>query len=342
MNSNLQKLQRPAQVECPIGNCPKFITALDIAKRVAPSLANLFLFGESGTGKEIFANYIHKQSKRSSGPFVPINCSAIPDNLFESECFGHTKGSFTGALNHRVGFFEAAKDGTLFLDEVADLSSTHQAKILRALQDKKIKPLGSNNEVSVNCRIISATHKNLAKEVLSGRFREDLFFRLNVIPIFLPPLRDRKDDISLLAHLFLRKFAAPNNSKVIGFTDNAMKFLMNNKWRGNVRELENAIERAVIMATSFKIDIDDLLSTGILGAELSTVNQNDIEDVSEAENTFCVFHEDVLPTLDNVINEYVNYAVEHNHGAKDKTAKEIGIDRKTLYKRVQKSELKKA
>lgn len=334
MKSTLRFDSANTKEACPIGNCPKFITALNIARRVAPSLANIFLFGESGTGKEIFANYIHKQSERSAGPFIPINCSAIPDNLFESECFGHAKGSFTGAINDRAGFFEAANDGTLFLDEVADLSLNHQAKILRVLQDKKIKPVGCNKEVTVNCRIISATHKNLAKEVVAGRFREDLFFRLNVIPIFLPPLRDRKDDISLLSHLFLRKFVRINNSKVTGFTNDAMTFLIDNKWRGNVRELENSVERAVIMCNETKINTTDFLSSGILGSNISA-ECKDLSFVdSETENTFCITYEHDLPTLENVINEYVAYAVDHNNGAKDKTAREIGIDRKTLYKRV--------
>lgn len=316
----------------PTGQCPKFTSALEIAKRVAPSCANIFLFGESGTGKEIFAKYIHGHSSRKKGPFVAINCSAIPDNLFESEFFGHTKGSFTGALNNRAGFFEAAQDGTLFLDEIADLSLSHQAKILRVLQDKKVKPVGSNEEVTINCRIISATHKNLAKEVVAGNFREDLFFRLNVIPIFLPALRDRKGDISILANIFLKKFVSMNNSRVKGFSTEAMDYINKHQWRGNVRELENAVERAVILCSKDFIQVDDIKNDD--SKEFDFCSENDFQGRASGNHTFSISHSDELPKLETVINEYISYAVEQNHGAKDKTAKEIGIDRKTLYKRL--------
>ncbi len=334
LNGNLNELRDsaksgPSSNRKIIGKSPRFLEALELAQKVASSNANIFITGESGTGKEIFAKYIHSESKRSKGPFVAINCSAIPEALLESELFGHAKGSFTGAQDKRIGLFEEAQDGTLFLDEIGDLSSSLQAKLLRVLQDKKIKRVGENNYRTMNCRIISATHKDLALEVNENRFREDLYFRLNVIPIAIPPLRERQEDLVPLAESFLKKFALENASVAKTFSKDTLKFILENPWRGNVRELENAVERAVVLSTQSEISFDDFvpLTKGLY----ANGNQPDLSHLS---NTFSIHYAENLPTLDDVINKYIEFAVMQKGGARDKTAKEIGIDRKTLYKRL--------
>lgn len=311
-----------------IGRSPKFLKALDIAQRVASSSANIFISGESGTGKEVFAKFIHRESKHSKGPFVAINCSAIPENLLESELFGHAKGAFTGAQDKKIGLFEEAEDGTLFLDEVGDLSLPLQAKLLRVLQEKKIKRVGENQYRAINCRIISATHKDLVSEIRQNNFREDLFFRLNVIPIHIPPLRERHEDLLPLAESFLRKLALENGSPAKTFSKDAIKFIMENTWRGNVRELENTIERAVVLSNTSEISLDNIIP---LSSGTDDENQSQFESSS---NNFVVNYASELPTLDEVIHKYVQFAVDKNNGARDKTAKEIGIDRKTLYKKL--------
>jgi DNA-binding NtrC family response regulator len=311
------------------GRSPCFLKALDIAKRVASSTAHIFISGESGTGKEVFAKFIHVESNHQKGQFVAINCSAIPENLLESELFGHAKGAFTGAHAKKIGLFEEAQDGTLFLDEIGDLTLSLQAKLLRVLQEKKIKRVGENQYVDINCRIISATHKNLADEVRDGRFREDLFFRLNVIPIAIPPLRDRPEDLLPLAEIFLRKFVLENESLAKSFSKEAIKYILENQWRGNVRELENVVERAVVLCQNSEITLEDMLPFGL---QL----QSNIEKNSALDevNTFKIVCQDQLPILDEVIHKYIEFAVQRNGGARDKTAHEIGIDRKTLYKRM--------
>lgn len=311
-----------------IGHSPKFLQAMDIAKRVATSNANIFITGESGAGKEVFAKFIHNESKSKKGGYIAINCSAIPENLLESELFGHAKGSFTGAHEKKIGLFEEAQDGTLFLDEIGDLSLPLQAKLLRVLQEKKIKRVGENQYRDINCRIISATHKNLADEVAAGRFREDLYFRLNVIPIAIPALRERPEDLLLLAEFFLKKFALENGSPARAFTPEAIKFLIANEWRGNVRELENTIERAVALCSSAKISLEDFMPNSV------GLNSKAIFSADELANTFSLSFESSLPSLDQVIYSYIEFALKKNEGARDKTAKDIGIDRKTLYKRM--------
>lgn len=313
-----------------IGRSPKFLETLDIAKRVAKSKANILITGESGTGKEVFAKYIHNEGACAKGPFVAINCSAIPENLLESELFGHAKGAFTGAHDKKIGLFEEAQNGTLFLDEIGDLNLPLQAKLLRVLQEKKIKRVGENQYRAINCRIISATHKDLGVEVKEGRFREDLFFRLNVIQICLPPLRDRQEDLLPLAEAFLRKYAVENASPAKTFSKEAIRFILENRWRGNVRELENSIERAVVLSTSSEVTLANL--TPFSSSLLEEKNEGDL--LLSSGNSFVVHYDDSLPTLNEVISKYIEFAVEKNGGARDKTAKEIGIDRKTLYKRL--------
>jgi DNA-binding NtrC family response regulator len=319
-----------------IGKSPRFLDALNISKRVAPSTTNIFISGESGTGKEVFAKYIHNESTRKKGPFIAINCSAIPENLLESELFGHAKGAFTGAQDKKIGLFEEAEDGTLFLDEIGDLSLPLQAKILRVLQEKKIKRVGENQQRAVNCRIISATHKDLISEIKHRRFREDLYFRLKVIPIHLPPLRERREDILPLAESFMRKFSLENGSSVKKFSAEAIEFLLSNSWRGNVRELENAVERAVVISMGEEILQKDFMLDQFESVDFS---EDSLLDLSSLENKgfYVPYSEEKIVPLEEVMNRYIEYTVKKNHGARDKTAREIGIDRKTLYKRLSKA-----
>jgi DNA-binding NtrC family response regulator len=316
-----------------IGKSPKFLRALDLAKRVANSSAHVLVTGESGTGKEVVAKAIHAFGSRKKGPFVAINCSAIPENLLEAELFGYAKGAFTGAVEKRIGLFEEAIGGTLFLDEIGDLSLPLQAKLLRVLQDKKIKRLGENQTRTVDVRVVSATHKNLRQEVIENRFREDLFFRLNVIPITLPPLRERKEDVMPLSEYFLKKHAALNRVNVKGFSKGAAEFLLKNPWKGNVRELENVIERAVVLSKGPQIDLPDLNFEEDIAEERKTS-----VDFMDGENQRFVVADDKILPLDELINKYIVYALSLNQGAKDRTAKDLGVDRKTLYRRVREME----
>jgi two-component system nitrogen regulation response regulator NtrX len=224
----------------------------------APTNGRVLISGENGTGKELVARHVHALSQRRSGPFVEVNCAALPEELIESELFGHMKGSFTGAVADRRGRFEAANGGTLFLEEVGDMSLKMQAKVLRALQEQVIEPVGGQGSVRVDVRVIAATNKDLGEEILHGRFREDLFFRLNVIPVFVPPLRDRGDDILRLAEHFVREFAREYGRRPKGFAEDARGRLSVYPWRGNVRELRNVTERLVIMVPGDEITGDDL------------------------------------------------------------------------------------
>lgn len=306
-----------------IGKSPGFRQALDLARRVSKSTSNVLITGESGTGKEVIAKSIHNLGSRKKANFVAINCSSIPENLLESELFGHSKGAFTGAAEKRIGLFEEAEGGTLFLDEIGDLSPPLQAKLLRVLQERKIKRIGENQFRAVNVRIISATHKDLRKEILDGKFREDLFFRLNVIPIWIPPLRERKEDIVPLAEFFLRKFAAVNESKAKGFSKEALEMLLNNSWEGNVRELENTIERAVVLSENEIIQASDISSIEHM-KEQEASGDLDFKKIAGSK----------ILTIDELTKLYVQYVLNINQGAKEKTARDLNIDRKTLYRRL--------
>ena len=312
-----------------IGRSEGFVKALDLAKRVSNSAASVFISGESGTGKEVIARAIHAFGSRKKGPFVAINCSAIPENLLESELFGYAKGAFTGASDKKLGLFEEAEGGTLFLDEIGDLSLSLQAKLLRVLQERKIKRLGENQTRAIDVRVVSATHRNLQHEIHEKKFREDLFFRLNVIPINIPPLRERKEDIVPLAEFFLIKYAALNNSKARGFTKAALERLLTHLWRGNVRELENTVERAVVLSSGPLIDAEDLFEVSE-----PAVSSSEVMDMSDMLS-LPLGPEGRLLTLAELTQEYVRFALERNRGAKDRTARDLGIDRKTLYRRVQ-------
>ncbi|MFV8259146.1 sigma-54-dependent transcriptional regulator [Bdellovibrio bacteriovorus] len=312
-----------------IGKSDAIRKVVDLARRVAKSASTVSITGESGTGKEVFAKAIHNWSPRAKKPFVAINCSAIPENLLESELFGHAKGSFTGAVEKKVGLFEEADGGTLFLDEIGDLNLSLQAKLLRVLQEREIKRVGENQSRSVDVRVIVATHKDLRQEVAEKRFREDLYFRLNVIPVKLPPLRDRREDILPLAEHFLKKYNAINGTQVQGFKKSAKEFLLTQGWRGNVRELENAIERAVVLSSGTEIDVGAFTlfdEPALQDAFLST---------EDKKNAFVFHFGDEVEPLHELEKKYVQFVYERKNRAKELTAKALGIDRKTLYRKLQ-------
>lgn len=324
LSLDLQRLQKELKQEWSlqdiIGKSPGMRCVFDLVQRVAPSTANILIQGESGTGKEVIARAIHSLGPRAAKPFIAINCTAIPETLLESELFGHAKGSFTGAACAKKGLIEEASEGTLFLDEIGDMSPALQAKLLRVLQEKKIRPVGSNTYTDVDVRIIAATHKDLKMGIAQNTFREDLYYRLSVIPIQIPPLRERPEDIPLLAEHFLNKCAAANTgggqARVRGFTKEALSKLMRFRWQGNVRELENIIERAVVLARGPVIEGSDLPDP----------------DVGNADQTFKSSTSD-FPTLTQLEERYIRLVLQKTAGRKDRAAQILGINRRTLYRK---------
>ena len=303
-----------------LGDSPEIRRLSDIVQRISGSDASVLVTGESGSGKELVARAIHSLSRRSRGPFVAINCAAMPDHLLESELFGHERGAFTGARAARVGLLRRAHGGTLFLDEIGDMSLSLQPKLLRALQEKLIRPVGSDHEVSFDVRVLAATHRNLQQAVRKGEFRADLFFRLNVISISVPPLRERGDDILLLAHRFLQEFAKRDGKPLDGFAPGVASQLLRYDWPGNVRELRNTIEGAVTMARGQKVTLDDLPGLFLQhpgSTETVIASTGELLPLSEVERRH------VLAILDAV------------GGNKSEAARILGVDRKTLQARLQ-------
>jgi two-component system nitrogen regulation response regulator NtrX len=247
-----------------IGDAPSLAAVRSAIQKAAPTNATVLIWGESGVGKELVARAIHRESLRRDGPFVQVNCAAIPDELIESELFGHEKGSFTGATDRQIGKFEQADKGTIFLDEVGDMSLKTQAKVLRVLQEQELERLGSNRVIKVDVRVIAATNKNLEEEIDKNTFREDLFYRLNVVPIHVPALRERRDDIPALVRHFADLFARDNNFRRKTFTAQAMEKLKQQHWRGNIRELRNFVERLVIMTGGDSIDAAEIPAGGVI------------------------------------------------------------------------------
>ena len=290
-----------------------------IIERIAPSSATVLITGESGTGKEVVAREIHRLSSVKEGPFIAINIGGVPENLLESELFGYEKGAFTGALQRKTGLFELASGGTLFLDEIGDMPFSLQVKILRVLQEKKITRLGGTNPMPINARIIAATNKDLESMVREGRFREDLFYRLNVVRIHIPPLRERPADIPVLAAYIITKYSKEMGLKITGFTPEALDALRHHSFYGNVRELENIIERAMIFADSETIGINDLdLRSGL--------QKNDVPKAVPAS--------DVLTLRDAERNAIIR-ALQRWEGNRTRAAEELGISRRTLISKIQ-------
>jgi two-component system response regulator PilR (NtrC family) len=253
-----RSVERQLQFENIIGLSPKMQMIFELVRKISPTSSTIMISGESGTGKELIAKAIHYNGSRKGEAFVPFNCGAMPENLVESELFGHVKGAFTGAIQNKKGLFEVADRGTLFLDEIGEMTPGMQVKLLRALQEKRIRPVGGTQETPIDVRVVAATNQDLQKAVDEGRVREDLFYRINVIPIHVPPLRDRKEDIRLLADHFMRKYSQEMNKNLQRLSPDALTCLENYDWPGNVRELENAIERAVALEMSDTIGVESL------------------------------------------------------------------------------------
>jgi len=298
-----------------IGSSPKMKAVFDSIEKVAPTDISVLITGETGTGKELVANEIHKRSDRAEKPFIIINCAAIPENLMESEFFGHKKGAFTSAISDSKGKFLSANHGTIFLDEIGEMPLNLQAKLLRVLQEKIVTPVGDTTEYYVDVRVIAATNKNLEEEVRKGNFREDLLYRLNVIQIEVPPLRERGDDIEILAKYFLNKFSEKYQKKVVGFTPKAIDIMKRYSWPGNVRELENKIKKAVVLSDKIHITRDLL---GIKDEELEK-----FKPLSIAKQEFQ--------------KEYILKALNKNNGNKAKTARELEIDVRTIFRYLEKT-----
>ncbi len=299
-----------------IGKSQSMQEVFDLIKRVAPAQANVLISGESGTGKERVARAIHDLGPRAKKPFVAINCTAIPDTLLESELFGHAKGSFTGAIQRKKGMFEEADGGTVFLDEIGDMDQALQAKLLRVIQEKRIRLVGENVDRPIDVRILAATHKDLKAAIKNGSFREDLYYRLSVIPIVIPPLRHRPEDIATLAEHFFKKFAAENASRMQGFTKEAMQRLILMPWEGNVRELENLVERCVVLGKGNFIEAADLPSVKV-----------------DETDTFFAQTSGTMQTLEEVEKRYIRFVLEKSGGKKEKAAQILGVNRRTLYRK---------
>lgn len=312
-----RKLQQETQFEDLIGDSPQMLEVYEIMRRVLSTDVPVLISGESGTGKELVARAIHYQSTRKDKPFIPINCGAIPENLLESELFGHERGSFTGAYYQKKGKFEMAHQGTAFLDEIGELSPTLQVKLLRFLQEKEIERVGGKEPIAVDVRILAATNKDLEHEINHGHFRTDLFYRLGVISIHLPPLRERGDDILLLANRFLAKYATEYDKPHCQFDALATRRMYEYRWPGNVRELENRIKRAVIMSRK------KVITAGDLG----------LEAASSARG------QSLMEVVDDVQRKYINQALNRTRGNVSRAARELGISRVALYDLINKYQI---
>ena len=308
---NSVELSAPAGI---IGESPAIKKVIKAIAKSASTSATVLITGESGTGKELVARAIHYNSKRASAPFVPVNCGGIPESLLESELFGYVKGAFTGATESRAGFFQTADGGTIFLDEASDTSLGMQVKLLRVLQDKEVVMLGATRSRKVDVRIVGATNKDLLQLVDKGQFREDLFFRLNVITIDIPPLRERGDDVILLAHHFALNYAGEIGAPTPNFTPKALQVLKNYYWPGNVRELQNVIQRIIVMSENDVVEVPDLPSL----MRFSALRKTGFDR-----------------TLAEVESEYIRNVLESVGGNKTKAAEILGIDRKTLRNKLQ-------
>ena len=300
----------------PTGKNRTFIDVLELAETVAPTESTVLITGESGSGKEVLARYIHGLSGRADAEFLTVNCGALPEGLLESELFGHVKGSFTGAIRDKVGLFEAANGGTLFLDEIGEMSPATQVRLLRALQEREVIPVGSTEVRRVDVRIMAATNSDLNEEIRRGTFRSDVYYRLNVIALHLPPLRERKDDIPLLARLFLDSMAATEGEKTIA--EDTMEALCKYDWPGNVRELENALERAAVVTSNAEISVDDL-PEGVRAADSKPLVTDQLPP---------------NPSMEMIERAYIQYVLTAEGGNKSRAAEVLGIDPSTLYRKL--------
>ncbi|MGN0853875.1 MAG: sigma-54-dependent transcriptional regulator [Kiritimatiellia bacterium] len=304
-------------LETMVGSSDAMQKVFSLIKRAAPTQATVLIQGANGTGKELVAHALHRLSPRASGPFIAVNCGAIPENLIESELFGHERGAFTGAVAQHVGSFEAADHGTIFLDEIGDLPLPMQVKLLRALENRSFQRVGGTETIKVDIRIVAATNKDLKAAIAEGRFREDLYYRLNVVDIHLPALKDRRGDIPLLVMKFIKELAAANGSPVTGVTPAAMRLLENYAWPGNVRELRNAVEKMIVLATGPQLDVADVPEQmqGAAGTAVTLEASGTLGETEKAK---------ILAVL------------RDNGGNRSEAARVLGISRRTLYRKLDK------
>ncbi|MEG3638782.1 sigma-54 interaction domain-containing protein [Magnetococcus sp. PR-3] len=323
-----------------IGNAPAMRKLFKLIERVAAADSTVLIHGESGTGKELICRAIHNTSPRHNGPLVAVNCGAIPEDLLESELFGHAKGSFTGAVRDRPGKFVTANGGTIFLDEIGDMSPKLQVKMLRVLQERTVEPVGALKTLEVNVRVIAATHKNLAKEVEEGRFREDLFYRLNVVPIQVPALRERLDDIPLLVEHFMEKCAARSNCPAVNIGPQVMEIFQRYSWKGNVRELENLMERLLVLADE-EVIFDDLPEI-MLDASNHT-EPVETEDRVPVQAFKVAYDNDGVTDFNREVEQYENHlilgALNRTGWNKNKAAQLLKLNRTTLVEKIKKKGL---
>jgi len=297
-----------------VSEAPNMLRLFEQTRKLSKVMSNVLLVGDSGTGKELFARAIHYNGITRTKPFVAVNCGGIPDTLIESELFGHRRGAFTGAVRDKIGFFESANGGTLFLDEISTLPKGVQSSLLRVLEERAVVPVGDTRPRPIELRVIAASNQDLDRMVRDDEFREDLFFRLNVVRLTLPPLRERRGDIPLLVHHFLDRYTTQMNKQVRGITNGAMRALLNHEWRGNVRELENVIERAVIFAEDRQIGVEDLpFATDLMDDEVG-------EDLKEALRQF--------------ERQHIIYSLRRHNYDKAETAKQLGIGISSLYRKL--------
>jgi DNA-binding NtrC family response regulator len=313
------ELESKIDFDMVVGESKVMAKVLDLVKQVSVSDSTILISGESGTGKEMLAREIHSHSTRKNGPFVVVDCGALVETLFESELFGHVKGAFTGAHETKHGRFEVANGGTVFLDEISNISLNIQAKLLRAIQEREVTRVGSSIPIKVDVRIIAATNEDLSRAVKEGKFREDLFYRLSVVPVHLPPLRERKEDIPLLVAHFLTKHNKKTKKQIARVNHDILKALMEYDWPGNIRELENTIERAVVLSKSDEIKSENLLYHGISSA-----------------SSFLTLIVGKDKSLEEIEKEYIMNVLKAHHWNKSQTAGILGIDRKTLLAKIKK------
>jgi DNA-binding NtrC family response regulator len=310
------------------GQCTAIRHLQETVKLLANSNSTILISGESGSGKEVLAKALHRTGSRSRKPLVSINCGAIPEELLESELFGHVKGAFTGAICARPGRFELANGGTIFLDEIGDMSPKLQVKFLRVLQERCFEPIGSHQSIQVDVRVIAATHRNLVEEIEAGRFREDLYYRLNVIPLQLPPLRERGEDILLLANHFMNYFNSEKGSNITGLSNDTRQALLSYKWPGNIRELRNLMERVCTLKRNGVIEIDDLPSRMV--NERTRVTQNFQVDLNEVDNI------DLKALVGEFENHLIHSALQRFNWNKNRTANFLSMNRTTLVEKIKK------
>jgi DNA-binding NtrC family response regulator len=313
----LEEVETQRRSSTIVGRSPAIRRIFDLIRRVAPTKASVLITGESGVGKELIADAIHNLSPRADKPFIKVHCAALAESLLESELFGHEKGSFTGAQSRKKGRFELAHEGTLFLDEIGEINQNVQIKILRVLQEKRFERVGGEDTIETDVRVIAATNKDLKNEIAAGTFREDLYYRLNVVNLHVPPLRERKDDIPLLAGAFLEEFSSDNDKKIEGFDPKARAALYSYSWPGNVRELRNCIESAVVMSSGGFVTIDDLPPGVRTSAEESIIRITPGSSLADAERIL------------------IRETLASQAGNKSRTAEILGIGRKTLYQKIQ-------